>query len=106
VHYWYEVLWKIARWQQKKYGTSKTKQALTSVFVDQTVGVAVFFFPILLCIRASRSSCWYADADMGNCNNQSSERINGSFVGAISDMANHQLHQFFSRPGKFKSSIQ
>jgi len=43
VHYWYEILWKISRWQEKKYASSKTVKTLTSVFVDQTVGVAIFF---------------------------------------------------------------
>lgn len=43
VHHWYEFLWKIGKWQEQKYGTSKTKQTLTQVLVDQTIGVAMFF---------------------------------------------------------------
>lgn len=43
VHYWYDLLWKIGEWQEKKYGTSKVKKIWTQVFVDQTVGVALFF---------------------------------------------------------------
>jgi len=42
IHYLYEFLWKIGTWQERKYGTSKTKQTMTQVFVDQTVGVAIF----------------------------------------------------------------
>lgn len=43
LHCWYEFLWKIGKWQEKKYGTSKTKQRLTQILVDQTLGVAIFF---------------------------------------------------------------
>ena len=44
VHLWYKKLWKMGRWMEGKYQTSKQIQTLSQVIVDQTVGVA-FFFP-------------------------------------------------------------
>lgn len=44
VHLWYNQLWKMGRWMERKYQTSKRIQTLSQVIVDQTVGVA-FFFP-------------------------------------------------------------
>jgi len=43
VHTWYGVLWKLGRWQEQKYGLSRSWQVMTQTIVDQTVGVAVFF---------------------------------------------------------------
>lgn len=63
VHYWYELLWKVNSYIEAKHpwffssrrnqsssqgestnsSSSNTKQALFSVFLDQTVGVAIFF---------------------------------------------------------------
>jgi protein Mpv17 len=44
IHLWYNQLWKMGRWMERKYQTSKRIQTLAQVIVDQTVGVA-FFFP-------------------------------------------------------------
>jgi len=43
VHLWYEFLWKIGRWQERRYGLGKFLVALTQNAVDQTLGVALFF---------------------------------------------------------------
>ncbi len=43
VHLWYEQLWKLGRWMDRKYGSSKNTQTLAQVVMDQTVGVAIFF---------------------------------------------------------------
>lgn len=43
VHLWYEQLWKLGRWMERKYGSSKTWQTVAQLFMDQTVGVAIFF---------------------------------------------------------------
>ena len=43
VHAWYELLMKLDRWLDKKFGTPRAKRVLTQVFVDQTLGIAIFF---------------------------------------------------------------
>lgn len=43
VHLWYDQMIKLGRWMEKEYGASKTKQVIAQLFVDQTIGVALFF---------------------------------------------------------------
>jgi len=43
VHTWYEQLWKLGRWMEKNFGSSKKLQAVVQVVTDQTIGVAIFF---------------------------------------------------------------
>lgn len=43
VHTWYEQLWKIGSWMEKKYDSPKQVQTFVQLLVDQTVGVAIFF---------------------------------------------------------------
>mmetsp|Transcript_7512 Transcript_7512/g.10671 ORF Transcript_7512/g.10671 Transcript_7512/m.10671 type:complete len:307 (+) Transcript_7512:244-1164(+) len=43
VHTWYEQLWKLGRWMERKYGSSKKLQTVVQVITDQTIGVAMFF---------------------------------------------------------------
>jgi len=43
VHSWYEQLWKIGRYCERKYKASKLSQALVQLVTDQTIGVAIFF---------------------------------------------------------------
>lgn len=42
-HTWYDLLIKFGRWTETKYGASRTKRVITELFVDQTLGVALFF---------------------------------------------------------------
>lgn len=43
VHTWYEQLWKLGRWMEKKYDSPKQVQTIVQVLVDQTVGILIFF---------------------------------------------------------------
>jgi len=43
LQYWYGRLWAIGRWMDRKITKKKIWQTLTQVFVDQTLGVLVFF---------------------------------------------------------------
>lgn len=43
LQYWYGWLWSIGRWMERKVTKSKLWQTLAQVFVDQTLGVWVFF---------------------------------------------------------------
>jgi hypothetical protein len=45
VHIWYDVLMKMAKGLETKFGITKFKQVTAQVLLDQTVGVA-FFFPL------------------------------------------------------------
>ena len=48
VHTWYEQLWKIGRWMEDKFQSPKRTQTIVQILVDQSVGVAIFFFNLLL----------------------------------------------------------
>jgi hypothetical protein len=43
VHAWYEQLWKIGRWMEKEFGSSKPAQTIAALLADQTIGVFLFF---------------------------------------------------------------
>lgn len=43
LQYWYGGLWAIGRWMERKVTKKKIWQTLAQVFVDQTIGVLVFF---------------------------------------------------------------
>jgi protein Mpv17 len=43
VHLWYEQLWKLGRWMERRYGCSKAIQTFAQLIMDQTLGVALFF---------------------------------------------------------------
>jgi len=42
IHSWYEQLWKVGTWLDRKKGASKTTQTLAQVSIDQTIGVSIF----------------------------------------------------------------
>lgn len=43
VHTWYEQLWKLGSWMEKKFDSPKRVQTIDQLIVDQTIGVAIFF---------------------------------------------------------------
>ena len=43
VHTWYEQLWKLGTWLERRFASSKQAQTMAQVLLDQTVGVAIFF---------------------------------------------------------------
>lgn len=42
-HYLYEQLWKVGRFMENRFGCSKRQQVVAQVFLDQTVGLCIFF---------------------------------------------------------------
>jgi len=43
LQYWYGGLWAVGRWMERKVTKKKIWQTLAQVFVDQTLGVLIFF---------------------------------------------------------------
>lgn len=43
VHYWYDALFRLGTFLEKKYKTSKLGQVLAQIVTDQTLGVAMYF---------------------------------------------------------------
>lgn len=43
VHYWYDALFRLGQWLEKKYKTPKVGQVLAQIITDQTLGVALYF---------------------------------------------------------------
>jgi protein Mpv17 len=43
VHYWYDALFHLGKWLEKKYKASKLGQVLAQVLTDQTLGVSLYF---------------------------------------------------------------
>jgi hypothetical protein len=43
VSFWYEGLWKIGRWMERKFQSGSRLQVLVQTIIDQTFGVAIFF---------------------------------------------------------------
>lgn len=42
-HYWYEQLWTMGGWMERRYRSSPQTQTLAQIGVDQTIGVLAFF---------------------------------------------------------------
>jgi hypothetical protein len=42
-HYWFDQLSRLASWLESRYGSSRQKQVLTQLLLDQTIGVVLFF---------------------------------------------------------------
>lgn len=43
VHAWYQQLWKVGNWMQRKYDAPKQVQTIAQLVLDQTLGVCIFF---------------------------------------------------------------
>jgi hypothetical protein len=43
VCFWYEGLWKMGRWMERKFQSGSRLQVLAQTVIDQTFGVAIFF---------------------------------------------------------------
>jgi protein Mpv17 len=71
LHLWYKVLGKIAHWTKVRKGFSETKQSLTALTVDQTVGVAIFYplyyimYEVFSSLLSFRGTC--LDSTMVGC---------------------------------------
>ena len=62
LHMWYNVLGRVAHWTKVRKGFGETKQSLTALTLDQTLGVAIFYplyfivfelFSSTLCLRCT-----------------------------------------------------
>lgn len=43
VHFWYDTLFRLGKWLERKYKTTKYGQVLAQILVDQSIGVAIYF---------------------------------------------------------------
>jgi hypothetical protein len=43
VHAWYQQLWKVGSWMQRKFDSPKQVQTMAQLILDQTIGVCIFF---------------------------------------------------------------
>jgi hypothetical protein len=55
IYFWYEGLWKMGSWMESNYKAGPRLQVAAQIFVDQTIGVFIFFplyFLVYECIGA------------------------------------------------------
>jgi hypothetical protein len=55
MYFWYEGLWKMGSWMEKNFNTGPRLQVAAQIFVDQSIGVFIFFplyFMVYECIGA------------------------------------------------------
>jgi hypothetical protein len=55
IYFWYESLWKMGSWMESNYKAGPRLQVATQIFVDQTIGVFIYFplyFMVYECIGA------------------------------------------------------
>lgn len=55
IYFWYEGLWKMGDWMENKFQSSPRFQVAAQIFVDQSIGVFLFFplyFMVYECIGA------------------------------------------------------
>jgi hypothetical protein len=43
VHAWYQQLWKLGSWMERKFNSPKQVQTMAQLILDQTIGVCIFF---------------------------------------------------------------